>query len=112
MEYGAISFRCCRCLESPVHGLSTLSENSVYCVRFKDPEYSEDFVFPAKKLKDAKAPLRVLKPEDLDPEASRKWRPVIGMVPSTNRYRFLLISILLSLNWFSLWNTKHQFVIV
>lgn len=72
-------------MESPVNGLSVVTENAVYCVQFKDPQYSEDFVFPAAKLKGAEMPLRVLKPQDLDRNASKNWRPTIGMVPSTNR---------------------------
>lgn len=72
-------------LASPVKGLPPVYGNLVVCVRFRDPKYSKGFVFPARKLKGAKDPPRVLKPEDLDPEANRHWRSQIGMVPATQR---------------------------
>ncbi|RZC39206.1 5'-3' exoribonuclease 2 like [Asbolus verrucosus] len=78
VEYGGY-------LDSPVVGLDDVTDNSVCCVKFRDPKYSRGFIFPAKKLKGAIDPARVLKPADLDPEASRNWRPQIGMVPSTTR---------------------------
>ncbi|XP_030745155.1 5'-3' exoribonuclease 2 homolog [Sitophilus oryzae] len=72
-------------LTSPVKGLPTLYENQVVCVRFRDPKYSKGFIFQARKLKGAKDPPRVLKPEDLDPQANRNWRSQIGMAPATQR---------------------------
>ncbi|XP_030746630.1 uncharacterized protein LOC115875348 [Sitophilus oryzae] len=42
----------------------------------------EDFLL-ARKLKGAKDPPRVLKPEDLNPQANRDWRSQIGMAPAT-----------------------------
>lgn len=72
-------------LDSPVTGLDGITDNRVSCVRFRDPAYTAGFIFPATKLKGAVDPMRVLKPGDLDEEASRKWRPIIGMVPSTTR---------------------------
>lgn len=59
--------------------------NIVVTVRFRDPKYTKGFVFPAKKLKGAKEPPRVLKPTDLDPQANRHWRAQIGMAPATQR---------------------------
>lgn len=72
-------------LRSPVAGLDTITDNMVICVRFRDPTYSKGHVFPAKKLKGAKDPLRVLKPGDLDQESNNHWRPQIGMAPATQR---------------------------
>lgn len=63
--------------------------NIVVCVRFRDPKYAAGFVFPARKLKCAKDPPKVLKPEDLTPEANRGWRAQVGMAPATQRYAIL-----------------------
>lgn len=72
-------------LHSPVLGLSLLTKNKVYCVRFRDPKYEDTFVFPAVRLKGAREPPRVLKPQDLSPSQNRGWRPQIGMAPATQR---------------------------
>lgn len=72
-------------LASPVKGLPMIYGNIVVTVRFRDPKYTKGFVFPAKKLKGAKEPPRVLKPTDLDPQANRHWRAQIGMAPATQR---------------------------
>lgn len=72
-------------LHAPIPGLDTVQNNQVFCVRYRDPQYPKGFVFPSVKLKGAKMPLKVLKPQDLDPEANRNWRPIIGMAPSTVR---------------------------
>lgn len=48
-------------LTSPVMGLHSVSENSVYTVRYRDPVYPSDFIFPAKKLNNAIDPPTVLK---------------------------------------------------
>lgn len=55
-------------------------------MRFRDPKYPKGYIFPARKLKGAKAPARVLKPTDLSFEANKNYRPIIGMVPSTQRF--------------------------
>lgn len=72
-------------LQSPVRDLAPLTDNIVCCVKFRDPKYPKGFIFPAIKLKGAKDPLRVLKPEDLNPEQNRNYRPQIGMAPATQR---------------------------
>ncbi|KAG8232557.1 hypothetical protein J437_LFUL013043 [Ladona fulva] len=72
-------------LESPVHGLPPVDENSTICIRYRDPAYPESFQFPAVRLKGAVDPPRVLKPGDLNPAENANWRPQIGMVPSTQR---------------------------
>ncbi|XP_059048096.1 5'-3' exoribonuclease 2 homolog [Achroia grisella] len=69
-------------LSSPVIGLTPVLGNQVMCVRFQDPQYPDDFVFPARRLKLAVEPPRVLKPGNLSHEQNRNWRPQIGMVRS------------------------------
>lgn len=73
-------------LDSPVRSLATLTDNVVCCVRFRDPKYQGGYKFLAKKLKNAKDPPRVLKPEDLTAHENRNWRTQIGMAPATHRY--------------------------
>lgn len=74
-----------RYLESPVKDLAPLTHNIVCCVRYRDPKYARGFIFPARRLKGAKEPPRVLKPSDLAPEQNRNWRAQIGMAPATQR---------------------------
>ncbi|CAG9128040.1 unnamed protein product [Plutella xylostella] len=66
-------------LNSPVVGLPPVLGNQVVCVRFVDPEYPEDFIFPARRLPGATEPLRVLKPGDLSQQGNRNWRPQIDL---------------------------------
>jgi hypothetical protein len=54
-------------------------------VRFRDPKYSDDYIFPAVRLDGAEDPPKVLKPGDLTPEQSRNWRPMVGMAHSNQR---------------------------
>ena len=35
---------------SPVAGLKKLDRNRVVCVRYRDPAYAVDFIYPAKRL--------------------------------------------------------------
>lgn len=72
-------------LDSPVSELSAITDNNVYCVRFRDPKYPKGFVFPAIKLEGAKTAPKVLKPKDLDPQQNKNWRPQVGMAPATQR---------------------------
>ncbi|KAL1493771.1 hypothetical protein ABEB36_009461 [Hypothenemus hampei] len=72
-------------LASPIKGLPVIYGNIVVCVRFRDPKYTKGFIFPARKLRGAQEPPRVLKPQDLTPDANRHWRAQIGMVPATQR---------------------------
>ncbi|KAL3228858.1 hypothetical protein MRX96_023759 [Rhipicephalus microplus] len=68
-------------VRSVIPGLEDIPGNMVVCVRFRDPKYADDFVFPAVRLPGATEPQRVLKPGDLSQEESRNWRPQIGMAP-------------------------------
>lgn len=57
-----------------------------HSVRFRDPKYSNNFIFPARKLKGAKEPPRVLKPQDFEQmnrNTGNTWKPQIGFTPST-----------------------------
>ncbi|CAL8090206.1 unnamed protein product [Orchesella dallaii] len=72
-------------LTSPIRGQLDIEENQVVCVRFRDPKYDEDYVFPAVRLSAAVDPPKVLKPGDLTAEQSRNWRPMIGMAHSNQR---------------------------
>ncbi|KAL0868853.1 hypothetical protein ABMA27_007202 [Loxostege sticticalis] len=69
-------------LASPVIGLPPVLGNRVVCVRYQDPQYPEEFVFPARRLKRAVEAPRVLKPGNLSHQENRNWRPQIGMVRS------------------------------
>ena len=66
-------------LESPVMGLPVIRENRAVCVRFRDPVYGQDFIFPAKRLPGAIEPPKVLKPQG---EGHNYWKPQIGMARS------------------------------
>ncbi|XP_043525618.1 5'-3' exoribonuclease 2 homolog isoform X2 [Frieseomelitta varia] len=72
-------------LPSPINSLP-VRNNKVYCVRFRDPKYNSNFIFPARKLKGAREPPRVLKPQDFDQmnrNTGNTWKPQIGFTPST-----------------------------
>lgn len=72
-------------LPSPVRGLP-VRNNKVYCVKFKDPKYSSSHIFLARKLKGAKEPPRVLKPQDFEAmnrNNGNQWKPQIGFTRST-----------------------------
>ncbi|CAK9813610.1 5'-3' exoribonuclease 2 [Anthophora quadrimaculata] len=73
-------------LPSPINGLLPVRNNKVYCIRYRDPKYSSNFIFPAKVLKGAKEPPRVLKPQDferMNRNTGNTWKPQIGFTPST-----------------------------
>ncbi|XP_059473888.1 5'-3' exoribonuclease 2 homolog isoform X2 [Neocloeon triangulifer] len=71
-------------LRSPLRSLGPISGNRVVCVRFRDPKYDDNFIFPAKRLPDAIEPPRVLKPGDYDNNRGQ-WRPQLGMAPSSHK---------------------------
>ena len=74
-------------LNSPVQGMDEVKNNQVITVRYRNPKYADDFIFPARKLSTAKEPPRVLKPSDLKKEDSRNYRPVIGFNRNMPRAR-------------------------
>uniref|UniRef100_A0A182QMX3 5'-3' exoribonuclease n=1 Tax=Anopheles farauti TaxID=69004 RepID=A0A182QMX3_9DIPT len=63
-------------LPSPIPGLPTVFKNRVLTVRFQDPKFADDFVFPARLLENAKEQPKVLGAND---------GPVIGFGPRTDR---------------------------
>ncbi|KAK0182305.1 hypothetical protein PV327_000457 [Microctonus hyperodae] len=70
-------------LPSPINGLP-VRNNMIYCVRYRDPNYSDNFIFPAKRLKGVKEPLRVLKPQDFEQMnrgTNNHWTPQVGFSP-------------------------------
>ncbi|KAL6261185.1 hypothetical protein P5V15_008709 [Pogonomyrmex californicus] len=67
-------------LPSPVRGLP-VRNNKIYCIKYKDPKYGSNHIFLARKLKGAKEPPRVLKPQDFDAmnrKNGNQWTPQIG----------------------------------
>ncbi|XP_015439887.1 PREDICTED: 5'-3' exoribonuclease 2 homolog [Dufourea novaeangliae] len=72
-------------LPSPINGLP-VRNNKVYCVRFRDPKYGSNYIFPARKLKGAREPPKVLKPQDFEQmnrNTGNNWKPQIGFTPAT-----------------------------
>ncbi|XP_053669668.1 5'-3' exoribonuclease 2 homolog [Anopheles nili] len=63
-------------LPSPISGLCAVQDNSVLTVRFLDPKFADDFIFPARKLENAKEQPKVLGAKD---------GPVIGFGQRTDR---------------------------
>ncbi|XP_034233636.1 5'-3' exoribonuclease 2 homolog [Thrips palmi] len=69
-------------LDSPVMGLPVLRQNAVICVRYRDPQYPDGFIYPAKRLPGAIEPPRVLKPGEQNRDVGN-WKQHIGMGPRT-----------------------------
>ncbi|XP_043483313.1 5'-3' exoribonuclease 2 homolog [Leptopilina heterotoma] len=72
-------------LPSPTNLGLPVRGNQVYCVRFRDPKYADSFIFPAKKLKGAIEPQKVLKPQDFEQmnrNTGNQWKPQIGFTRS------------------------------
>ncbi|KAL9693962.1 hypothetical protein quinque_013247 [Culex quinquefasciatus] len=65
-------------LPSPIPGLHPVCENKVLTLKFLDPQYDDDFIFPARKLDGAKDQPRVLGANE---------GPVVGFGPRTDRGR-------------------------
>ncbi|XP_053657823.1 5'-3' exoribonuclease 2 homolog [Anopheles marshallii] len=63
-------------LPSPIPGLPAVTENQVLSVRFQDPKFANDFVFPARKLSNATDQPKVLGASE---------GPVIGFGQRTDR---------------------------
>lgn len=63
-------------LPSPIPGLPSVFQNRVLTVRFQDPKYADDFVFPARRLANAKEQPKVLGAQD---------GPVIGFGQRNDR---------------------------
>ncbi|XP_055377529.1 5'-3' exoribonuclease 2 homolog [Condylostylus longicornis] len=59
---------------SPIKGLTDIKGNNVLTVKYRDPKYDDDFIFPARRLPNAIDPPAVLKPEGANPN----YRPTIG----------------------------------
>lgn len=73
------------CYPCPVPGLPDLPSTLSISVRYEDPQYDSDFVFPATILEKATPPERVLKPGDFP--KNRQWRPQTGMNRSNQSHQ-------------------------
>ncbi|XP_076612283.1 5'-3' exoribonuclease 2 isoform X2 [Chaetodon auriga] len=71
-----------KAVESPIPMLRDISQNSAIGVKFKDPQYADDFVFKAVLLPGAKMPNKVLKPGDWERGNREPWRPQLGFNPN------------------------------
>ncbi|XP_037541967.1 5'-3' exoribonuclease 2 [Nematolebias whitei] len=67
---------------SPIPTLRDISQCTAINVKFKDPQFSEEFVFKAVLLPGAKIPSKVLKPEDWERRNREPWRPQLGFNPN------------------------------
>ena len=56
-------------------------------MKYRDPKYEEDFIFPAKRLPNAVDPPAVLKPHDLERNASSNFTPRFGFGERKDRAR-------------------------
>ncbi|XP_077593167.1 5'-3' exoribonuclease 2 isoform X2 [Stigmatopora nigra] len=72
-------------LASPIPTLRDITKNCAVGVKFKDPQFAEDFVFKAVMLPGAKLPANVLKPGDWDRRGNQPWRPQLGFNPNRQR---------------------------
>ena len=61
-------------ITSPIASLRTVEDNRVICVRFRDPKYPKDFVFPSTRLEGARDPPKVLKPGEYNGTESQRGR--------------------------------------
>ncbi|XP_061901185.1 5'-3' exoribonuclease 2 isoform X1 [Entelurus aequoreus] len=68
-------------VRSPIPMLRDIAQNSAIGVKFKDPQFADNFVFKAVLLPEAKIPNNVLKPEDWDKRENQPWRPQLGFNP-------------------------------
>lgn len=53
-------------------------------MRYRDPKFTDNFIFAAKRLKGVKEPLRVLKPQDFEQMnrgTNNHWTPQVGFAP-------------------------------
>lgn len=63
---------------SPLPQLKDLNNNQAISVYFKDPTFSEDFLFPAKILPNAKFPPPTVKPDSYRDYGNNRYRPQLG----------------------------------
>ena len=73
--------------ETPVKGLRPVLAVRTLCVRYRDPGYPEDFIFPARRLPGAVDPPNVLRPEDLIERGGANYTPRFGFGPRHDRAR-------------------------
>ncbi|KAG7316429.1 hypothetical protein KOW79_019970 [Hemibagrus wyckioides] len=69
-------------VESPVPMLRDIPCSSAVGIKFKDPQYDDNYVFKAVILPGAKIPQKVLKPGDWERSNHQPWRPQLGFNPN------------------------------
>ena len=66
-------------VQSTVSNLAPVPNNRVLCVRFRDPEFAQGYIFPSKRLEGAVDPPNVLRPGDNPGTGGNSnWRPRDG----------------------------------
>ncbi|XP_053469915.1 5'-3' exoribonuclease 2 isoform X1 [Ictalurus furcatus] len=65
-------------VESPIPMLRDIPCSSAVLIKFKDPQYEDNYVFKAVILPGAKIPQKVLKPGDWERSNRQPWRPQLG----------------------------------
>ncbi|KFM64852.1 5'-3' exoribonuclease 2, partial [Stegodyphus mimosarum] len=74
---------------SPVHALPDIPGNATVCISFVDPQYPDNFKFPATRLESAVDPPKILKPGQMPVPDYRNRnnfrRPQVGMAPYNKR---------------------------
>ncbi|KAK2178116.1 hypothetical protein NP493_558g01017 [Ridgeia piscesae] len=66
-------------LPSPVPQLEDLHNNQAIAIQYSDPKFAPDFIFSAKRLKNAIMPAPTLKPEDFNRrQPNQGYRPQLG----------------------------------
>ncbi|KAF4071002.1 hypothetical protein AMELA_G00279920 [Ameiurus melas] len=65
-------------VESPIPMLRDIPCSSAVLIKFKDPQYEDNYVFKAVILPGAKIPHKVLKPGDWERSNRQPWRPQLG----------------------------------
>nr|XP_006008052.2 PREDICTED: 5'-3' exoribonuclease 2 isoform X1 [Latimeria chalumnae] len=72
-----------RAVPSPVPLLRDVTYNTAISIRFKDPQFQEDFIFKAVFLPGARKPPPVLKPGDWERSSNgQRWNPKLNFNPN------------------------------
>ncbi|KAF5894170.1 5'-3' exoribonuclease 2, partial [Clarias magur] len=74
-------------VESPIPMLRDIPCSSAVGIKFRDPQYEDDYVFKAVVLPGAKIPQKVLKPGDWERSNHQPWRPQLGFNPNRQQMR-------------------------
>ncbi|TSP57651.1 5'-3' exoribonuclease 2 [Bagarius yarrelli] len=69
-------------VESPIPMLRDIPCSSAVGIKFRDPQFDDNYVFKAVILPGAKIPQKVLKPGDWERSNRQPWRPQLGFNPN------------------------------